>query len=396
MTSADPAGPADPAAETPLAPGVLRLAASLPSTGPRGGDLTPVAAWIGEQVGASLVVLRVPDPAGPTEPDGPDGPSGPSGPAGPGTPSGPRGHRWAAPGHLGPPMLASVTTTHPIRHRGVDIAALEVTLPPPADTYHQTDTDRRSAAHRLLVLHRRLDEVAAVLGVVVSAAAAQAAARGARRQRQGTVARIADARQRAASLMESERHALERDLHDGAQLHLVSLQLAAAVVEHRLATGTADENTLADALTDLAARLDRTHQLLVDTAAGIMPGPLRADGLAPALALSLREAHEVTLEIAPDVGARRYPPIVESTVYFTCLEAVNNAHKHAPGAPVTVAVRNTYHGLWFEIADSGPGLSTAGSLVPTQLRARLAAVGGTLQVTSTPGTGTRVVGTIPI
>ncbi|MCM3922929.1 hypothetical protein ND748_14820 [Frankia sp. AiPs1] len=372
MTSSAPTGPLDPG--TSLAPGVLRLAAELPFAGPRGGDLTPVAAWIGTQVGAELVILRVLDPQDPWD------------------------HRWSAPGRPAAPTAAAgptaatgpaastvrkdatVTSAHPIRHHGVEIATLLVTL----DSHHHPDT------------HRRLDEVAAVLGVVVAGAAAQTGARDARRWGQDVLAWIADARQRAASRMESERHALERDLHDGAQLHLVSLQLSAAVVEHRLATGTADEDTLTAAVTDLGGRLDRTHQLLVDTAAGITPVPLQDAGLAPALALSFREAHNVTLEIGTDVRSRRYPPSVESTVYFTCLEAVNNAHKHAPGAAVVVTVRSTYQGLWFEIADSGPGLADAGNAGLAQLRARLAAVGGSLHVASAPGAGTRVTGTVPI
>ncbi|KJE19827.1 histidine kinase [Frankia torreyi] len=360
MTPSAPAGPPDPGAS--LAPGVLRLAAELPSAGPRGGDLTPVAAWIGAQVGAELVVLRVLDPQDPCE------------------------HRWSAPGRPDVPAATTVTSAHPIRHHGVEVATLLVTLPAPhpLDTPHHLDAQRH------------LDEVAAVLGVVVAGAAAQTGVRAARRWGQDVLAWIADARQRAASRMESERHALERDLHDGAQLHLVSLQLAAAVVEHRLATATADEDTLTAAVTDLGARLDRTHQLLVDTAAGITPVPLQDAGLAPALALSFREAHNVTLDIGSDVRARRYPPSVESTVYFTCLEAVNNAHKHAPGAAVVVAVRNTYQGLWFEVADSGPGLADAASTGLAQLRARLAAVGGTLHVTSAPGEGTRVAGTVPL
>ncbi len=347
-------GPPDPGAS--LAPGVLRLAAELPSAGPRGGDLTPVAAWIGAQVGAGLVVLRVLDSEGPCD------------------------HRWSAPHRSDIPAAAAVTSAHPIRHRGLDVATLLVTL----DTHQTPDT------------HRRLDEGAAVLGVVVAGAVAHTGTRVARRWGQDVLAWIADTRQRAASRMESERHALERDLHDGAQLHLVSLQLAAAVVEHRLATGTADEATLATAVTDLGARLGRTHQLLVDSAAGITPVPLQAAGLGPALTLSFREAHNVTLDIGTDVRARRYPSSVESTVYFTCLEAVNNVHKHAPGAAVVVTVRNTYQGLWFEVADSGPGLADAGSAGLAQLRARLAAVGGALHVASTPGAGTRVAGDVPI
>jgi signal transduction histidine kinase len=327
----NPTVPAGLPADLPA--GVLRVAAALPAGGPRAGDLRPVAACIGQRVGAWRVVLDVSDPTWPRE------------------------HLWTAPG---------------------------------AD-----ERGTLGGEHGVPSAGRPIAWAAAVLGVVVRTAVARAASGAARRHAQQTLARIADTRYRAASQMESERHALERDLHDGAQLHLVSLQLAAAVVEHALEHGTADESTLPTALADLGARLDRTHQVLVETAAGITPGPLRDGGLAAALAVSFGEAHDVTLHIAPAVRTRRYPPIVESTVYLTCLEAVSNAQKHAPGAAVTVSVRGTYQGLSFEVTDSGPGLDAATTGL-ANLRARLAAIGGTLQVISAPGTGTRLAASVPL
>lgn len=336
-----------------LAAGILRLAADLPPSGPRGRDLTPVAAAIGESLGAARVVLRV---FGAGElPD----------------------QSWSAPGRGARGDVRTIT--RPIRHRGAEVGALVLHLA--GSAHHQPS-------------RQLLDDATSVLGIVVAEAATDARLRATRRRNTETLERVADARHRAASEMESERHALERDLHDGAQLHLVSLQLAAAVLEHHLDTGTADAGVVTEAVADIGARLDRTHRLLMDTAAGIMPSSLRAAGLAPALASTLGEARHVTLDVDPEVRARRYPPIVESTVYLTCLEAVNNAQKHAPGAAVTVTVRNVYHGLWFAVADSGPGPGDAAIALPS-LRARLASVGGTLRVTSLPG-GTEIVGTVPI
>ncbi len=376
MADVDPTGTVSAALAHELAPGVLRAAAALPSGGARAGDLIPVAGWIGGRIGARRVVLRLAGTA--------DG--------------APVEFTWTAPEpptRGGPPSDQPDTagddevSTFPIHHHGTEVGALIVTLTPPAQPAvigPAWPHDPRPA----------LVDAARVLGVVIAGAAAQHRARRARRRGQDTLARIADTRQRAASMMESERHALERDLHDGVQLHLVSLQLAAAVVEHRLDTATADEHTLTDALADLGTRLDRTHRLLIDTAAGIIPGPLRAEGLAAGLAAGFSDARDVTLDIAPAVRTRRYPPIIESTVYFTCLEAVNNALKHAPGAPVTVTVRDTYQGLWFEVADTGPGLDPTSKHGLARLRARLAAIGAAPQVTSAPGQGTRITATIPI
>jgi signal transduction histidine kinase len=363
----DPPASVDAAATASLASGVLRLAASLPSTGPRSGDLTPVAALIGVTVGATSVVLRVfGDPE-------------------------PRDHGWPAPARQAGHEVGGTMTTRPVRHRGADVGRLVVVLPPAGarapEPGHSAGAD----------LDRGLDEVAAALGVVVAISAADARLGAARRRGRDIVERIADERQRAASQMEHERHALERDLHDGAQLHLVSLQLAAGVLEDRLEAGAIEAGALREAMIDIGARLDRTHQLLMETAAGITPMPLRTAGLAPALAQSIRGLRNVRLRIGADVRSRRYPPAVENAVYFTCLEAVNNAQKHAPGAAVTITMCNTYQGLRFTVADSGPGLDDAAAGAGLRaLRERLGSAGGSLHVASVPGIGTEIVGNVPI
>jgi signal transduction histidine kinase len=350
------AGAASPAS---LASRVLRLAADLPSTGPRSGDLTPVVELIGEGLGAMRVTVRMSGDAGAHD------------------------HDWSAPGMRRRSATGDVqTTARPIRHRGAQVGELLVGMPsdpvPPPD------------------LKQQVGQVAAVLGIVVAGSGAAALARAARDRAQATRERIADARHRAASEMESERYALERDLHDGVQHHLVSLQMAAAVLEYQMELGSADPRTLENAVADLGRSLDRTHRLLMDTATGVAPTPLRTAGLAGALALSLHDARNVTLAVSPDVRSRRYPPIVEIAVYFTCLEAVSNAQKHAPGAKITVTVRNTYHGLWFAVADTGPGLDEADGAGLGSLRARLASAGGTMDITSGAGSGTEIIGIVPI
>jgi signal transduction histidine kinase len=210
------------------------------------------------------------------------------------------------------------------------------------------------------------------------------------------VRRFADARRRAASEMEGERHMLERDLHDGVQLHLVSAQLACALVEQRLEDGVVDQKALEQAIADLGRRLRRTHRLLLDTAAGVQPNPLRTAGLARALTISLRDAHGVALRVDPITAARRYPSAVESAVYFCCLEAVSNARKHAAGAAVTVILLGTSRGLWFSVSDTGPGPGRAAETGLGALRARLASVGGTLRVGQAPDGGTTLVGDVPV
>jgi signal transduction histidine kinase len=94
----------------------------------------------------------------------------------------------------------------------------------------------------------------------------------------------------------------------------------------------------------------------------------------------------------------RYSRSVETTIYFSCSEALQNAVKHAQGATcVTVRVWNG-GGLNFKVQDDGPGFDAQIQRYGTglsNLRDRLAAVGGTLRIQSAPGEGTTIAGTVP-
>ena len=211
-------------------------------------------------------------------------------------------------------------------------------------------------------------------------------------RRAGDVAarRLIDDRWRAAAEMEEERRRLERDLHDGAQHHLVALRMSLGLLEHAITTGGVAEH-----VTDLLARVDTAERVLVDTAAGVLPVALVNGGLAVALTEELANHAAVTLDLAG--LRRRYPAVVESTVYFVCLEGVNNARKHAPGARVTVTVADSYRGLEFHVSDDGPGfdMTAAGSGLHN-LAERAGAVGGVVDVTSAPGHGTAITGFVPL
>ncbi len=103
-------------------------------------------------------------------------------------------------------------------------------------------------------------------------------------------------------------------------------------------------------------------------------------------------------EIHPD-GIGRYPPEVESAVYFCCLEALQNASKHARGATRITVTLAEDEALRFDVRDDGDGFdvqSTAGGVGLTNMRDRLAAIGGELTIDSTPGQGTAVSGSVPI
>jgi signal transduction histidine kinase len=244
----------------------------------------------------------------------------------------------------------------------------------------------------LAVTPRSAVSLAAITGVLGPPLAALRLAEEADRlRREGDAAarELVDDRWRAAAEMEQERRGLERDLHDGAQHHLVALRMSLALVEHAITTGGAREP-----MADLLARLDTAERVLLDTAAGVAPITLVSGGLAAALIAELANHDDVVLDIRG--LRRRYSPSVESAVYFVCLEAVNNAHKHAPGARITVTAQDNHNGLRFVVADTGPGFAVAAPNSGLHnLSARAAAVGGTIEVRSAPGRGTAVTGFVP-
>jgi signal transduction histidine kinase len=236
-----------------------------------------------------------------------------------------------------------------------------------------------------------LAAVAALLGAPVAVARLEIETDRLRREGDAAARELSDDRWRAAAEMEQERRGLERDLHDGAQHHLVALRMSLALVEHAIATGGGTE----ERVDKLLERLDGAERVLLDTAAGVLPVALVSDGLAAALTAELASHADVTLDIAE--LRRRYPAVVESTVYFTCLEAVNNAHKHAQGARITVSVRDSYRGLEFSVTDTGPGFDVSAATSGLRnLTVRAADVGGTVAVDSMPGQGTEVSGFVPL
>jgi signal transduction histidine kinase len=202
-------------------------------------------------------------------------------------------------------------------------------------------------------------------------------------------------RARVVAAADAERRRIERDLHDGAQQYLVGLE-----VNLRVVCGLVDSDSeKAKAILDeLRATVQEAMQDFRDLAHGIYPPLLQDRGLSEALANAARRATIPTRIEAP--AARRYDPEMEATVYFCCLEALQNAGKHAgPGARATIRLREEEDALLFEVADDGSGLDparTSSGTGFTNMRDRLEALGGSLRIESTLSRGTRVFGTIPL
>jgi signal transduction histidine kinase len=212
---------------------------------------------------------------------------------------------------------------------------------------------------------------------------------------ESTSAELRASRARVVAAGDAERRRIERDLHDGAQQHLVAL---------RIKVGLADELAEADPkaalrLADLGTELEEILQELRDLAQGLDPPVLRQFGVREALAsVSRRTTPPVRFEAA---ALGRYSEDVESAVYFCCLEALQNVGKHA-GVDANAVIRLWEHAeqLSFEVRDDGAGYETEQSRSTGQglanMSDRIAALGGTLLLESTPGHGTSVQGSVPV
>ncbi|MGH9084852.1 MAG: histidine kinase, partial [Acidimicrobiales bacterium] len=200
-------------------------------------------------------------------------------------------------------------------------------------------------------------------------------------------------RARIVATGDAERRKIERNLHDGAQQHLVALAVNLRLTKDMLADDPEGAAEMLDALGDA---VKDTIQELRDLAHGIYPPLLMDSGLPEALRAA---ANRSPLSVAVDAdGLGRYPTEVEAAVYFCCLEALQNAAKHAPGADVTVHVHEEDGALRFEVSDDGPGFdvdAAKGGHGFTNMSDRLGAIGGTVEWRSGLGEGTTIAGAIP-
>jgi signal transduction histidine kinase len=196
------------------------------------------------------------------------------------------------------------------------------------------------------------------------------------------------------SVQDAERRRLERNLHDGAQQHLVALKVKLGLAE--MLAGKHPEKARATIM-QLKADTDEALETLRDLARGIYPPLLAEKGLATALESQARKATlPVTVEAA---GIGRYPQEVEATVYFCVLEALQNVQKYANASRVTVGLRDVDGALRFDVQDDGHGFDIAHvtkSAGLTNMRDRVDALGGTVEIASSPAHGTAVRGALPI
>jgi signal transduction histidine kinase len=201
-------------------------------------------------------------------------------------------------------------------------------------------------------------------------------------------------RKRLVTAQDEERRRLERNIHDGAQQQLVALKLRL-----RLAAATVDKDPEAtkQALAELSDATQSALDDLRDLARGIYPPLLADQGLVTALESQAKKS-PVQVRVASE-GIDRYPQEAEATVYFCSLEALQNIAKYAEATSVTLRLWQDDEMLSFAVTDDGNGFDTSQTGYGTGLQGmadRLSALGGSLEVVSSPGAGTTVTGHLPV
>ena len=201
---------------------------------------------------------------------------------------------------------------------------------------------------------------------------------------------LSASRRRLIETQDAERRRLERDLHDGAQQHLVAL-----TVNLRLAQSLSSSSPLrARALLGLQAD---AAMVAIDTLSslsrGIYPRLLSEQGLEAALQSAVATSAIPVTMIAD--GMPRLPAAVEAALYFCCMEAVQNAAKHSGASTLAVRLSDDAGMSQLVVSDDGTGFSQTGAQSTgaglANMRDRMDAVGGTVTVTSRAGSGTTVI-----
>jgi signal transduction histidine kinase len=228
-----------------------------------------------------------------------------------------------------------------------------------------------------------VDAVAAAAGIAVSNVRLHAEVR-------SQVAELAASRRRILEAGDAQRRRLQQELGEGAERRLDSVR--ALLGSARREAGSAGEREAAERLEEAERELAEAQMELRELADGIHPTLLTQGGLVALSLLAERAPGSVNVTVPPG----RFPPALESAVYFVCSEALANVAKYAAASRVIIRVTRPPGLLVVEISDDGIGGAdpVAGSGLRGQAD-RVEALGGRLVFESPLGMGTRILAEIP-
>ena len=229
----------------------------------------------------------------------------------------------------------------------------------------------------------RLEAVAAAAGMALEVS----------RLNQQVVAQLDEvdaSRARILQASDTARRRVERDLHDGAQQRLVALGLR--LQRARRLADPEDRDELAALLEDATKEIRDTIEEIRAVSRGGQPALLAERGLATAVD-ALAERAPIPVRI--DITAEQLPPSAERTAYYVIAEGLTNVAKHAKATSAEVSITRRNGIACVTIRDDGKGgAEMAAESGLEGLNDRVAATGGTFNISSDPG-GTTLEATIP-
>jgi signal transduction histidine kinase len=191
---------------------------------------------------------------------------------------------------------------------------------------------------------------------------------------------------RVVASEDRELRQLERDIHDGAQQHLVALAVNLRLAQTLLLRRPDEAREL---LAGVGHSVEQAAADLQEVMAG-RPWLLAESGLVAALRVAC-DVSPVPVELVSS-GLGRYAPDVERALYYCCLEALQNVAKHAAARGVVIELAGDGRGICASIREDGRGFAVT---VPAEgglahMVERVEALGGTCEISSVPGRGTAV------
>jgi signal transduction histidine kinase len=205
-----------------------------------------------------------------------------------------------------------------------------------------------------------------------------------------------------AAAGQQERNRLARDLHDSIKQQIFAIQTTAAAAQARFDT---DPPGAREALASVRASAREAMAEMEAMLDQLRASPLESVGLVEAVrkqcdALEYRTGAHVKLDVADIPAAGELPPGAAQSLFRIAQEALANIARHARATEVRVVLAIESGNCILKIKDNGagfvPGNESLSGMGLSNMRSRAADRGGSLNIESNPGEGTRLLATIPL
>lgn len=205
--------------------------------------------------------------------------------------------------------------------------------------------------------------------------------------------------EKVISAQEDERKRIARDLHDQTSQALVSL-----IVQLKLVESASNKPARTQAIADLREQLRATLNDVRRMAHDLRPGVLDDLGLSQSIQWftdQCRKNNDIKISLILDAACDQLPPHAATAVYRVTQEALSNVIKHSQATQAWITLRNNSNGFQFEIRDNGSGFDPRQQILSREglglfgMQERMQLLGGSCEIESEPGKGTRVRAWIP-